>query len=199
MCVNVRSLNNPHNFTKFESLIAGLDYQPHIIAVNETWDKPHATGQHMNLNGYVYIFNPRVASRGGGVGMYIKQSLIFTPYAELSIMHEKLFESLFVTIHFGGKRLICGTVYRPPRNDNLGLSGFFDSIKLVLGELSKTKSKCFLMGDLHHHRPVLIRFFLVSEGGRMHLIPSAIAPTPSLHLARSVASSTLNPIFFIFS
>ena len=33
----------------------------------------------------------------------------------------------------------------------------------------------------------------------MHLIPSAIAPTPSLHLARSVASSTLNPIFFIFS
>ena len=26
----------------------------------------------------------------------------------------------------------------------------------------------------HHHRPVLIRFFLVSEGGRMHLIPSAI-------------------------
>ena len=51
----------------------------------------------------------------------------------------------------------------------------------------------------HHHRPVLIRFFLVSEGGRMHLIPSAIAPTLSLHLARSVASSTLNPIFFIFS
>ena len=79
MCVNVRSLNNPHNFTKFESLIAGLDYQPHIIAVNETWDKPHTTGQHMNLNGYVYISNPRVASRGGGVGMYIEQSLIFTP------------------------------------------------------------------------------------------------------------------------
>ena len=81
--------------------------------------------------------------------MYIKQSLIFTPYAELSIMHEKRFESLFVTIHFEGKRLICGTVYRPPRNDNLGLSGFFDSIKLVLGELNKTKSKCFLMGDFN--------------------------------------------------
>ena len=51
---------------------------------------------------------------------------------------------------------------------------------------------------LFHHQPVLIRFFLVSEGGRMHLIPSAIALTPSLHLARSVASSNLNPIFFIF-
>ena len=108
-------------------MISGLDYQPHIIAVNETWEKPHTTGQHMNPNGYVYISNPRVVSRGGGVGMYITQSLIFTPYAELSIMHEKIFESLFVTIHFEGKRLICGTVYRPPCNDNLGLSCFFDS------------------------------------------------------------------------
>ena len=98
----------------------------------------------------VYIPNPRVASRDGGVGMYIKQSLIFTPYAELSIMHEKLFESLFVTIHFEGKRLICGTVYRPSRNDNLGLSGFFDSIKLVLDELNKTKSKTSLIKRLNN-------------------------------------------------
>ena len=30
MCAKVRSLTNPHNFTKFESLISGLDYQPHI-------------------------------------------------------------------------------------------------------------------------------------------------------------------------
>ena len=120
MCVNVISLTNLLNFTIFESLISGLDYQPRIIAVNETWEKLHTTGQHMNLNGYLYISNPRVVSRGGGVAMYIKQSLIFTPYAELSIMHEKLFESLFVIIHFEGKRLICSTVYRPPRNDNLG-------------------------------------------------------------------------------
>ena len=36
ICVNVRSLINPHNFRKFESLISGLDFQPHLIAVNET-------------------------------------------------------------------------------------------------------------------------------------------------------------------
>ena len=36
ICVNVRSLMNPHNFCKFESLISGLDFQPHIIAANET-------------------------------------------------------------------------------------------------------------------------------------------------------------------
>ena len=67
ICVNVRSLINPHNFSKFESLISGLDFQPHLIAVNETWEKPHTIGQHKNLNGYVYISNPRVVSRGGGL------------------------------------------------------------------------------------------------------------------------------------
>ena len=149
MCVNVRSLPNPDNLVKFESLISGLDYQRHTIAVNETWEKPHTSGQHINLNGYAYVSNSRVVSRGGGVGMYIKQSIIFTPYAELSIMNEKVFVSLFVTMHYEGKRLVCGTAYRSFRNDNLGLRGFFDSINLALGELDKIKSKCSLMRDLN--------------------------------------------------
>ena len=91
MRVNVRSLANPYNFAKCGSVISGLDYQPQIIAANETWEKPHTTGQHMNLNGHVYISNPRVVSSGGGVGMCIKHSIIFIPYAELSLTSEKVF------------------------------------------------------------------------------------------------------------
>ena len=104
---------NPHNFSKFESLISGLDFQPHIIAVNETWGKPHPTGQFKNLQGYIYVSNPRVISRGGGVGMYMKKNIIFSPCPKLSIMHEKMFESLFINVHFEGRSLTCGTIYRP--------------------------------------------------------------------------------------
>ena len=68
MCVNVRSLTYSPNFTKFESLISRLDCQSHIIAVNKTWEKPQVIGQHVKLNGYVCIFNPRAVSRDGGVG-----------------------------------------------------------------------------------------------------------------------------------
>ena len=139
---------NPHNFSKFESLISGLDFQPHLIAVNETWEKPHTISQHKNLNGYVYISNPRVVSRGGRVVMYIKQNLIFAPCPELSLMHEKSFESLFFTVQFEGRRLIFGTVYRPPRND-LRLTCFFQNPNMVLTEISKTKNKCFVMGDFN--------------------------------------------------
>ena len=41
--------------------------------------------------------------------------------------------------------------------------------------------------------------FLVTEGGRMHVISSVIALTPSLHLVRFAASSTSNPILFTLS
>ena len=44
ICINMRSLSNPKNFTKFEYLISALDFSPHINAVNETWEKPNSTG-----------------------------------------------------------------------------------------------------------------------------------------------------------
>ena len=129
---------NPHNFSKFESLISCLDFQPHIIAINETWEKPHLTGQFKNLLGYIYVSNSRVISRGGGVVMYIKKNTIFSPRPKISIMHEKMFESLFINVHFEGRSLTCGTIYRPPRNDTAGQTCFFEDVNLVFNELNKT-------------------------------------------------------------
>ena len=36
LCINIRSLVNPQNFSKLESLISALDVKPDVIAVNET-------------------------------------------------------------------------------------------------------------------------------------------------------------------
>ena len=49
----------------------------------------------------------------------------------------------------------------------------------------------------HHRHPVLIRFFLVSEGGQMYLIPSAIAPTPSRVIC-SFLHPQLNLLYILF-
>jgi len=38
LCFTVRSLLNPHNFTKFQGLIASLGYMPDVIGVTETWE-----------------------------------------------------------------------------------------------------------------------------------------------------------------
>ena len=38
ICINVRSLLNPINYTKFEGLIATLGYKPDVIGITETWE-----------------------------------------------------------------------------------------------------------------------------------------------------------------
>ena len=89
MYLNIRSLINPHSFNKLECLISELQIKPDIIAINKTWEKPSSSGRYKNLNDYSFISNPRLKSKGGGVGMYIKNTIVFSLCSELSIMKEK--------------------------------------------------------------------------------------------------------------
>ena len=103
MSINVKSLVNSPNFNKFESLVTVLANKPDIIAINETWDKHDSYEQYRNLSRYTYISNPRLKSKGGGVGLYIKDKLVFSLNSDLTIINEKyntlnLFSLLYSTV-----------------------------------------------------------------------------------------------------
>ena len=66
---------NSRNFNKFESLVTVPANKPDIVAINETWEKHDSFGEYRNLSGYTYISNPRLKSKGGGVGLIIKDKL----------------------------------------------------------------------------------------------------------------------------
>ena len=53
LCVNARLLVNPTNFAKFQCLVAPLNFEPDVIAVNETWEKPGSSGQYKSLQAEV--------------------------------------------------------------------------------------------------------------------------------------------------
>ena len=144
----MRSLINPNNFTKFECLISALDSSPHIIAVNETWEKPNSTGQYKNLKNYVYLSNPRKNNKGGRVAlyMYIKKNLIFDIRSDLNIMDEKIFGSIFIDIYFDNKVVTCGTIYRSPKKDIKSLKKFFEYLNFVFNKLKYNKN-VYIMGD----------------------------------------------------
>ena len=59
ICINVRSLVNPINYTKFEGLIAILSYKPDVIGITETWESTSSSGHFKILPGYIFVFNPR--------------------------------------------------------------------------------------------------------------------------------------------
>ena len=57
--------------------------------------------------------------------------------------------NLFINVHFEGRSLTCGTIYRPLCSDAAELTCFFEDIDLIFKELNKTKNKYFLIGDFN--------------------------------------------------
>ena len=147
ICINVYFLVNPHNFNKLECLVSGLETKPDITAISETWKKLNLSGQYKNSNGYNFFSNPRLKSKGGCVGMYVKSNLAFSINPELSVINEKKFESLFATMSFKNKSIICGTIYRPPHCDNSSFELLNENLYNILQNLNRTKHKCFILGD----------------------------------------------------
>uniref|UniRef100_UPI000521885F uncharacterized protein LOC104265527 n=1 Tax=Ciona intestinalis TaxID=7719 RepID=UPI000521885F len=156
----MRSLANPNNFAKLEALIASLNFKPDIVSITETWIVENQPGHYNNLQGYSFISNNRSKYRGGGVGLYIKSNLNFHIKQCTSIMEEKIFESLFVTledISFNttsnssqSSSLICGVIYRSPGIDPKSNLEFRTHLSSVLDKLETRNSKCIIMGDFNY-------------------------------------------------
>ena len=149
ICVNVRSLVNPINYTKFKGLIATLGYMPDVIGITETWESTSSSGHFKILPGYIFVSNPRKKYKGGGVAFYVKQDLKFQILTDLMIMEEKIFESIFIAIQFQNNQVVCGNIYRSPQNNNKSFLQFTNHLEKTLITINKTKSKCYLHGDFN--------------------------------------------------
>ena len=67
--VNIRSIVNSKNFTKFESLLESLPIKPLVIAISESWATKSSKGAFTKIPGYhEFIQNSRSNTVGGGVG-----------------------------------------------------------------------------------------------------------------------------------
>ena len=87
---------------------------------------------------------------GGGVGLYIKKNMKFSRRNDLTIMHEKIFESLFVDIHLkNNKSISIGTIYRSSNNKIEVCNNFFEYLSRILKIINQTNKACFLMGDMN--------------------------------------------------
>ena len=150
MHLNIRSL--PANFDKLQSLLANMKLKPHILSINETWLKNNQKGEFNNLSNYVFISNNRTHSRGGGVALYVDDTLSFSVRDDISIMKEKICETLFIDVHFNKQETVTiGTIYRSPLNNNISHSNFADSLTSLLKTVKSSKNHTIIMGDFNYN------------------------------------------------
>ena len=64
-------------------------------------------------------------------------------------MNKKYFESIFITIQFRNKSIICRTIYTSPRNDKLSFDIFNNYLLQTLNAINKAKHKCFVISNFN--------------------------------------------------
>ena len=108
VCLNARSIVNKKN----ELNIMVEDIDPHIIGITESWANTDVTDAELGLTGYVMFRRDQIGRRGGGVILYVKESI---QAYEIKLEREADYdEAVWCKIVSGNSKLNIGLVYRSP-------------------------------------------------------------------------------------
>lgn len=129
--INVRSLLT--NIIDFRSQLMENNFE--IVGIGETWLTSEVSDQNIEINGYNIVRKDRLHRRGGGVMMYVSNSI---KNYELKNVDTKSFESIFITFMKNKMKIVFGVVYRPP-----GFGDFYE----YLSEFQQTVLSLFLTCD----------------------------------------------------
>ena len=132
MCLNARSIINKKN-----ELDIMVDEIKHIIGITESWANNDITDAELRLEGYVMFRKDRMGRRGGGVLLYIKETI---PAYEVQLQEESdCNEAIWCKLVTGHTTVTIGVVYRCPNINN-------EKIHNAINEVSK--GDCIILGDI---------------------------------------------------
>ena len=140
VCLNARNIINK----KTELNILVDDIKPHIIliGITESWANNDITDAELGLEGYVMFRKDRMGRRGGGVLLYIRETI---PAYEVQLQEEAdCKEALWCNLVTGHTTVTIGVVYRCP---NITMQNN-EKIHNAISEVSK--GDCIIMGDFNH-------------------------------------------------
>ena len=114
MHFNVRGLTG--NFNELQHIITSADESNrriHLILLCETFLKDH-NAKFCTLENYRLLCRNRPSRAGGGVAIYVHQSVEFNERPDLDLYVEGKIESIFIEVCLNKKSIIVGEVYRIP-------------------------------------------------------------------------------------
>jgi len=141
---NIRSVSK--NLDQLLSYVCNVGVPFTIIGLSETW----LTENNKDLYGitnYVSLHECRQDKRGGGVSLFIHNSVDFKNRPDLNQFNDCI-ESLFIEVDGRSvgkdRNVIVGVIYRPPNTD---LNVFNNSLTGILSTIKVENKLCYIMGD----------------------------------------------------
>ena len=117
-----------------------------ILVLTETWLNNYDSAKisEMTPDTHTFLHVPRGEKRGGGVGIFISNSLSKIRKEKVPVTDN--FELMQASCTYGGKKLVFVVVYRSPR---LNEALFFDEFRLYLESLNVVGSEVIVCGDFN--------------------------------------------------
>ena len=115
--LNIRCKNK--NFKAFQDFCKSLNTRFSLICLTETWANDSDINQNslFQLEGYIPVHQIRKSRQGGGIVIFIRDSLLYKLRNDLSINCEDI-ESLSIEIlNSQTRNIIFNVRYRPPNDD----------------------------------------------------------------------------------
>ena len=139
--LNVRSFFQ--NFEEFNAYFSQLECKPQVMVLSETWFNDFTVA---SLDGYLGYHSARDERRGGGVSVYVQDSITSAAISQLSLSGP-VFECVAVKLTVSNGENICVVgIYRHPVRHNI--LSFTDSLANILNTFSNNQS-VFLVGDVN--------------------------------------------------
>jgi hypothetical protein len=182
--LNVRSLAS--KLFELEALIGILNF-PKVFLLSETWLSVNSVL--LNIDNYSFISSPRCNGRGGGVGMYIHNSLHYLIKSKsCNVISNNGID--FVMCEFSQLRITLACMYCPPGTKHLDIINTITLLK----EASNAKTSFIVGGDFN------VNLFDSQSDSILEFLNSLFSlglyPTVSLPTRVTDTSSTLIDNFF---
>ena len=140
---NVRSLQK--NIDKLITFLAEFSEKPDIIAISETKIKCGQPLLNVNISGYSFIHCDSVTN-SGGVGFYIKQTLIYKQKSEINI-NLSFVENMCIEVKTTTGPIVIGVVYRHPTKLVNDYECFTKNLYDIFAELRANNTVFYAVGD----------------------------------------------------
>ena len=121
--------------------------QPDVVILSETWLK-EGEEKYVDIKGYNYEGVNREHKRGGGVGILVKDKLIYKTRPDLNknCQHNS-YEHFFIELKGISYNVIIGSLYQPPNTD---INKFLAEYNDTLERISLEKNKEVILGMDHN-------------------------------------------------
>ena len=144
--LNIRSINK--NFETFKQFYSSLNFTFSIICFSETWVDDDSINKNslFQLQNYNVLHQIRNNRKGGGLCIFVHESLCYKLRKDLSINSDAI-ESLSIEItNKNSKNIIFNVIYRPPNGDMEACENY---CKELFSKNDKSLKNMILAGDFN--------------------------------------------------